>query len=349
MVIQVKPTTTILVAAIVVAAMFAMPATADPNEKNFDTSLDPYTPGDLKNPLGADLHELSPNYCNDYNLSSWYDNNKDSALSPGDVIDITHDDTGVKTYWHVDTVTVTIIATGKGTKANVDAQSNERYFDYVGEDPKNISIEAVLQDYSGLWCEIYPGSGNYSLTGLKDKDRAGLTPGDNITIQPWDDTSKSSTELTVLEVKIDIDVRKMCLGECYTKDNCKGDMIGIMPCWQCLGLADKKPLGESWTSIYCSDFCPCPCDESLCWDECPDCCDGIDNDIPKDGRVDSDGGPYGWDFYDPQCMCCLDLNESAPDACGEGDAWPCVPEVATFALVGIGILGIIGIGLRRRK
>ena len=340
-----KLTTTILVAAIVVAAMFAMPATADSNEKNFDTSLDPYTPGDLNDPLGADLHELSPNYCNDYNLSSWYDNNNDSALSPGDVIDITDDDTGEKTYWHVYTVTVTVIATAQGGE-----QSN-RYFDYVGEDPANISIEAVLKDPRGLWREIYPGSENYSLTELTEKvtDRGadGLTPGDTITLE---DGKRSSTQLDVLEVKIDIDVRKMCLGECYTEDDCKGDMIGVMPCWQCLGKGHDSldPQGESWTSIYCSDFCPCPCDESLCWNTtCPDCCDGIDND--GDGRVDSDGGPYGWDFYDPQCECCLDFNESIVDKCGEGGAWPCVPEVATFALVGVGILGIIGIGLRRRE
>ena len=258
-----KLTTTILVAAIVVAAMFAMPATADPNEKNFDTSLDPYTPGDLNDPLGADLHELSPNYCNDYNLSSWYDNNKDSALSPGDVIDITHNVTGVKTYWHVDTVTVTVIATDKGMKADVDSKG--RYFDYVGKDPANISIEAVLEDPIGLWREIYPGSENYTLTELTETDRAaGLTPGDVITLQ--DEAGKGPlTQLDVLEVKIDIDVRKMCLGECYTEDDCKGDMIGVMPCWQCLGKGHDSvdPQGESWTSIYCSDFCPCPCDESL--------------------------------------------------------------------------------------
>lgn len=321
--------------------MFAMPATADPNMKYFDTSLDPYNPGDLTNPLGADLHELSPNYCNDYNLSSWYDNNKDGALSPGDVIDITDNDAGEKTYWHVDTVTVTIIAT--------DDSSKEMYFDYVGKDPANISIEAVLKDPIGLWHEIYPGSGEYNLTvfTVADNTNDGLAPGSIITLVNV--TTKVPTQLEVMDVKIDIVVRKMCLGECYTEDNCEGDMIGVMPCWQCLGRgADRvDPQGESWTSIYCTDFCPCPCDESLCWDTCPDCCDGIDND--GDGRYDSDGGPYGWDFYDPQCECCLDFNESVVEQCGQGGAWPCVPEFATFALVGIGILGIIGIGLRRRK
>jgi len=343
----VKPTT-ILVVAIVVAAMFVMSATADPNEKNLDTSLDPYTPGDLKNPLGADLHELSPNYCNDYNLSSWYDNNKDSALSPGDVIDITHNDTGVKTYWHVDTVTVTIIATDKGDKR---ADVPKRYFDYVGEAPTKISIEAVLKDPIGLWREIYPGSENYSLTkwteSVTDKAEE-LTAGDIITLENV--STKSSKELDVLEVKIDIDVRKMCLGECYTEAGCEGDMLGVMPCWQCLGKGPDSadPQGKSWTSIYCTDFCPCPCDESLCWNTtCPDCCDGIDND--KDGRYDSDGGPYGWDFQDHQCECCLDFNESVVDQCGQGGAWPCIPEAATIALVGVGILGIFGIGLRRRE
>ena len=93
--------TTLIVAAIVVAVMFAMPAAAvmfEPtNVKYFHTSLDPLDPPypfgqnnvmHTDHQLSIDLHELYPNYCNWYVLTSWYDNNGDDVLNPCDVIDI---------------------------------------------------------------------------------------------------------------------------------------------------------------------------------------------------------------------------------------------------------------------
>lgn len=325
--------TTLLVAAIVIATMFVVPAAAvmiaPTNVKYFHTSL---PPGPVTDPIGAELHELYPDYCNWYNLTSWYDNNNDGNLSYCDVIDITNRTTDEVTWWHVEEVTVTIWVT------NVSLE-REMYLEYMLM-ADGISIEEMLKSPVGTyWHEIYPVFCNvYELTSWEDNGDGNLSYCDTIDI-----TNEETGEVTwwhVEEVAIDIVVRTMCLGECYSEDECEGEMLGIMPCWQCL-----PNRGESWKNLPCP-MCPCDC-KIRCWNEtCPQCCDGIDND--GDGGTDCDGlGNMA--NRDKECQCCTDLNESVKDPCGQGSAEPCIPEAATFAMVGIGILGIIGIGLRRRE
>ena len=139
-------------------------------------------------------------------------------------------------------------------------------------------------------------------------------------------------------------LQPQCLGYCTLTD---GTAVLGVPCWMCLGPAATYIGGASWVSYPC-DLCPCPCDPYKKWESCPQCCDGIDND--GDGQIDCDHGPAG-EPRDADCLCCLDRTEhyEEDEKCGTHGAVDCVPEAATIALVGVGILGIIGIGLRRRE
>jgi hypothetical protein len=172
--------TTLIVASIVVAAMFAMPAAAvvfEPtNVKYFHTSLDPLDPPYPFDPLNGVMHtdqlsinlrELYPNYCDEYTLTSWYDNNGDYLLSPCDVIDIT-DAAGGVTYWHVEEVTITIAVN------DVPEAPVGMYLDYVGDRP----IDEVLMNPAPQvppieceWHEIWPiFCQNYTLVYWEDDD-----------------------------------------------------------------------------------------------------------------------------------------------------------------------------------
>jgi hypothetical protein len=123
-----------------------------------------------------------------------------------------------------------------------------------------------------------------------------------------------------------------CLGTCYDGTVCEGTSLGKMSCSECLAVA-----GRSWLNDPCPvSACGCTCD-SMCWNDsiggCPECCDGIDND-----GVDGTDWPN-----DPKCACCIDLNETLDDGCST----PCVPELPTLALAGIGILGIALLARKR--
>ena len=126
---------------------------------------------------------------------------------------------------------------------------------------------------------------------------------------------------------------EQCLGMCYEGTVCEGTPIEKMSCSACLAMADT-----SWLNDPCPvSACGCTCD-SMCWNEsiggCPECCDGVDND-----------GVNGTDWpADPQCGCCIDGNETdGTDSCPD----PCVPELPTLALAGIGILGIALLARKR--
>jgi len=123
-------------------------------------------------------------------------------------------------------------------------------------------------------------------------------------------------------------VESECLGWCYEGTVCEGTPIGKMSCSECLAVAGRSWLNDPCPMTSCG--CTCP---SMCWTECPECCDGIDND--PDGVTD-------WPA-DPKCACCIDQTETVDDGCSD----PCVPELPTLALAGIGILGAILLARKR--
>jgi hypothetical protein len=120
-----------------------------------------------------------------------------------------------------------------------------------------------------------------------------------------------------------------CLGDCYEDLNCTYLVSTNVTCYDCIG-----KIGQSWENYPClvgTSGCTCP---SMCWTECPECCDGVDND---------GDGPADWPA-DPKCGCCIDGNETdGSDPCPP----PCVPELPTLALAGIGILGIALLARKR--
>ena len=324
--------TTLLLAAIVVAAIFVAPAAA--NAKYFHTDLPPCT---VTNPVttpAVKLHELYPEYCNWYDLTSWYDNGN-GELSYCDVIDIT-DAAGGVTYWHVEEVTVTI----KLLPHPVNAGDTPMYLDYspMPNGMHGGSIEGMLKHPIGTyWHEIYPVFCNsYKLTSWDDNGDGELSFCDVIDI-----TTVENPETTwwhVEEVTLDITVREIpmpiCLGDCYSDQECNEDHLvkQNVPCFECLGPGSTGGIGESWKPTTRCPNRELDCPPDWCLTECPACCDGWDND--GDGAIDCPA--------DDGCACCCDATE-------DGDSEPCVPELATIALVGVGILGIIGIGLRRRE
>lgn len=125
-----------------------------------------------------------------------------------------------------------------------------------------------------------------------------------------------------------------CLGTCYNGTICEDDVIAEnVTCWACLVEA-----GRSWSNYEFES----PCNPSymvprLCYDYCPECCDGINN---------FDGDDFTDWPDDPECRSCLDDSESVG-----GCPTPCVPELATFTLVGCGLMMVVGLtrfGRRKR-
>jgi outer membrane protein assembly factor BamB len=73
--------------------------------------LHPIGPFDPSNPIGSEWHELYPQYCNYYILTSWVDTDGSGSLTPSDQIDFTNMETGEKIWYHLDRLTWTIFIT----------------------------------------------------------------------------------------------------------------------------------------------------------------------------------------------------------------------------------------------
>ena len=113
-----------------------------------------------------------------------------------------------------------------------------------------------------------------------------------------------------------------CLGICYAGTICEGTQIMVdVPCWECLTGEDR-----SWKpTTNCPDR-ELQCPDTCIVGECPACANGIDDD--GDGLIDCN---------DPQCACCCDWTED------DNNPTPCVPELATFTLLALGLVMLVGI------
>lgn len=97
-------------------------------------------PGD---PTTTKWHEIYPDYCENWTLTSFNDTDKDGSLSPSDQIDMTNE-TGWKHYFHVDDVTVTIHWTFKAPASGLGAAEP-----LEPTDPEYIPVGTY-------WHQIYP-------------------------------------------------------------------------------------------------------------------------------------------------------------------------------------------------
>ena len=116
-----------------------------PTQKFLDYQGSLLPPGD---PKTSHWHELYPNYCTEYDLTDWQDNDGDGSLSVCDNIAMKDSSTGVTTFWHVDDITVTLHLTLKPD------QVEEMYVDFErGIDPPETSIDDPI---GTQWHELYP-------------------------------------------------------------------------------------------------------------------------------------------------------------------------------------------------
>ncbi len=114
-------------------------------------------------PLGTPFHELYPQYCQEFLLTSWEDVNHTGHLDGGDQIDMTNV-TGQEVHWfYVDRVTYTLKVTNPE-----DPQSPGMYIEYKGTyDNETLYYNPICS----WWHEVYPVYGplfhikNYMDTG----------------------------------------------------------------------------------------------------------------------------------------------------------------------------------------
>ena len=120
-------------------------------------------------PLGSEWHELYPEYCNMYTLTSWEDNG-DGYLSPCDQIDMTDIETGKVEWYHVDRITITLIVT---------ESELERAAEFIGPyDP-----EILYNPICTYWHEVFPEYSNvYHIIGWEDNGDGILSPCDYIEV-----------------------------------------------------------------------------------------------------------------------------------------------------------------------
>jgi hypothetical protein len=110
-----------------------------------------------------------------------------------------------------------------------------------------------------------------------------------------------------------------CLGTCCNDSGCNESYAIDMSCADCIA------LGKYWhpnkdTACF-GDTEP----SDLCLDWCPECCDCANNDTDDDIDYPDD----------EQCTCGLDPSET--------ESLPPIPELATFALIGVGLMLVVGL------
>ena len=105
--------------------------------------VDPTVP--VTEPIGTKWHELYPEYCNNYTLTSWIDNN-DGMLSPCDTIDMT-DESGNVDWYHVDEVTVTIFVSPEDSNEKIALEFVSGYEEIE---------RAIHQPVCTYWHEVHP-------------------------------------------------------------------------------------------------------------------------------------------------------------------------------------------------
>jgi hypothetical protein len=118
---------------------------------------------DLTDPVGTEWHELYPEYCNSYRLSSWEDTDGNGVLDYCDQIKLANLDTGAVADYHVEGVTVTIKVTNLQTDETM-------YVEFEGD----IDEFPFTAPICTMWHEVYPEYCRwYHLSSWEDTDGSG--------------------------------------------------------------------------------------------------------------------------------------------------------------------------------
>ncbi len=104
-------------------------------------------------------HELYPEYCQEWNHTSWIDHNQNMMLDAGDEIDMDNMNTKEKRWYHVDRVTMTM-----RVRVVQGPPQSDMYLEYKGPyEPY------MYQPVSTLWHEVWPiYSNTYHITYWMD-------------------------------------------------------------------------------------------------------------------------------------------------------------------------------------
>jgi hypothetical protein len=134
-------------------------------------------------PIGTEWHELYPQYCNYYNLTSWIDTNEDGKLSASDQIDLTDKQTEKVTWYNVDRVTLTINLTEEYVPEPVLL-----YAEFTGS--FDMFYEPIMNPIGTVWHVIYPNesySRIFQITSWEDNGDGVLSYCDQIDVEYADE------------------------------------------------------------------------------------------------------------------------------------------------------------------
>jgi hypothetical protein len=161
-----------------------------------------HNPQNWRPPMGSPIetywHELYPNYCQEWLITSWIDNG-DEKLSVCDTLDINNNP---DTLYHVDWVGPTIVVEHLPTEPQI-------YLDYVGFDnPDNAPMNNVVGTY---WHEVYPVFCPYwYVVEWIDNGSGYLDSCDYLVIQHMDDGSFDTYH--VIDVQTDMVINPISCG-----------------------------------------------------------------------------------------------------------------------------------------
>ena len=118
----------------------------------------------LTDPRCTWWHELYPEYCQEWHLTSWEEPLDDPyplRLSPGDQIDMINSVTGEKKWYYVDRVTFTMLL------SNVSNPEITMYIEYKGSFEGMYKVKT--NPWGSLWHEVWPSySESYEITDWSD-------------------------------------------------------------------------------------------------------------------------------------------------------------------------------------
>jgi hypothetical protein len=183
------PIHTIIEYAVVICPAEEVP---EPTPGKVKHNIDGYIPTE-GSPIGTLWHELWPEYCQTWELTSWEDNG-DKVLSYCDNVDFTDPETGRKRWEHIEKVTPTIRLEDP-TGVGVDI-----YLDFLGDNP---NVDPMTDPVGTYWHEVYP---NYctiwQITGWTDNQNEYLDSCDYVLITTQDGFEER--ELHVVGYQTDI-------------------------------------------------------------------------------------------------------------------------------------------------